>query len=121
MGRSGRGTDRCQREEEERDSFSYPGLLTRYVLHNMVASVRGLPSSDFCTQEDEGKPCSASGTNGAATNGAATIGVVTNGALAAKASQNGHVCGGGCAVGVKKHYWKWVTDVELDEIMKRKK
>ena len=109
-----------QREEQERDSFSYPGLLTRYVLHTMVASVRGLPSSDFCTQEDEGKPCSASSTNGSATNGATTNGAATNGTAAPKSSQNGHAHGSSCAVGVKKHYWKWVTDAELEIYMKKK-
>lgn len=93
-----------RREEQERDSFSYPGLLTRYVLHSMVASVRGLPSSDFCTTENEGHTTNGS-TNGA-TNGAA------NGA--ANGSHNGH------ALGVRKHFWKWVTDAELDAIMKSK-
>lgn len=97
-----------RREEQERDSFSYPGLLTRYVLHSMVASVRGLPSSDFCTVENEGHTGNNGSTNGA-TNGAA------NGAAATtNGTHNGH------ALGVRKHFWKWVTDAELDAIMKSK-
>lgn len=32
---------------------------------------------------------------------------------------NGYVSGICCVIGVKKYYWKWVIDVELDEIMKK--
>lgn len=114
-----------QREEEERDSFSYPGLLTRYVLHSMVASVRGLPSSEFCTEENEGKRYDATSRNEPAkhlgSSNEAPTNVSTNGSTngAPTFSGNGHASGIRCAIGVKKHYWKWVTDVELDEIMKK--
>jgi len=103
-------------EEQERDSFSYPGLLTRYVLHSMVAFVRGLPNTDFSTLENEGLP-----TNGAHGDGAATNGTSTNGA-----SSTGPSSGIGCkgvqesAVVVKIHFWRWVTKAELEEIMSRR-
>ena len=102
--------------EQERDSFSYPGLLTRYVLHSMVAFVRGLPNTDFSTLENEGLP-----TNGAHSNGAATNGTSTNGA-----SSTGPSSEIGCkgvqesAVDVKIHFWRWVTKAKLDEIMSRR-
>lgn len=99
------------REEQERDSCSYPGLLTRYVLHTMVASVTGLPNTDFSTLENEGHHPM----NGAPhSNGAATNGSVTNGAL----STNG--CNKGSAVGVKTHFWRWVTEAELVDILSRR-
>eukprot|EP00271_Cylindrocystis_brebissonii_P017618 TRINITY_DN4644_c0_g1_i1.p1 TRINITY_DN4644_c0_g1~~TRINITY_DN4644_c0_g1_i1.p1 ORF type:complete len:878 (-),score=63.81 TRINITY_DN4644_c0_g1_i1:1361-3994(-) len=41
------------REEEERVSFSYPGLLSRYVVHTMYAEVAGLPDETFSTTENE--------------------------------------------------------------------
>ncbi|VFQ65402.1 unnamed protein product [Cuscuta campestris] len=38
---------------EERVSVSYPGLLARYVLHTIDATVEGLPEGDFWTEEVE--------------------------------------------------------------------
>lgn len=90
-----------QREEQERDSFSYPSLLTRYVLHTMVAVMRGLPATDFSTQEDEGV-------------------VPTNGGLTTPISDNGHLHLRESTVGVKRHFWRWVCEDELAEIMKSK-
>eukprot|EP00850_Spirogloea_muscicola_P001538 SM000005S17335 [mRNA] locus=s5:1578638:1579835:- [translate_table: standard] len=40
-------------EEEERESLSYPGLATRYIIHTMAARIAGLPAGDFVTEEDE--------------------------------------------------------------------
>ncbi|CAK9223895.1 unnamed protein product [Sphagnum troendelagicum] len=86
------------RDEQERDSFSYPGLLTQYVLHTMIAVVKHLPATEFSSQEDEG---------GNHTNGGALVNESGNGNLSAHAT----------AVGVKKHFWKWVTETELAAIM----
>eukprot|EP00850_Spirogloea_muscicola_P009460 SM000053S17417 [mRNA] locus=s53:223876:224695:- [translate_table: standard] len=45
--------DSYVREEEERESLSYPGLATRYIIHTMAARIAGLPASTFVTEEDE--------------------------------------------------------------------
>jgi len=86
------------RDEQERDSFSYPGLLTQYVLHTMIAVVKHLPATEFSSQEDEG-------------------GDHTNGGALVNESGNGNLSAHSTAVGVKNHFWKWVTESELAAIM----
>ncbi|MCO5580191.1 hypothetical protein L7F22_034058 [Adiantum nelumboides] len=45
--------DTYAREVQERESLSYPGLMTCYVLHHMVAVMKDLPIVDFATEENE--------------------------------------------------------------------
>ncbi|XP_002993079.2 uncharacterized protein LOC9652423 [Selaginella moellendorffii] len=85
-----------QRVEEERESFSYPGLSTRYVIHTITAHVKQLPQTDFDTEEDE------DGNGGGGGGGGAAVLVAASGRTATATS-----CLGG-AVGVRKHFWKWV-------------
>jgi len=79
--------DSYEKKVEERDSLSYPGLLTCYVVHSVDAVVADLPETDFFTEEDEdgringnhGFSFSSSGTREK-------------------------------AIGVKRHFWKWVPN-----------
>ncbi|MCO5563089.1 hypothetical protein L7F22_016725 [Adiantum nelumboides] len=45
--------DTYAREVQERASLSYPGLMTCFVLHHMVAIMKDLPIIDFATEENE--------------------------------------------------------------------
>lgn len=85
------------REEEERESCSYPGLPTRYIIHSMDAHIQQLPTAEFYTEEDE------SGHGGSAAGVAAL-----NGSSSQKK-----------AVGVKKHFWRWVPENRLAELCKK--
>lgn len=38
---------------EERDSFSYPGLRSKYFVYSIDVEIRGLPEGSFCTVENE--------------------------------------------------------------------
>ncbi|KAL3677800.1 hypothetical protein R1sor_020756 [Riccia sorocarpa] len=88
-----------RREEEERESFSYPGLPTRYVIHTMVAHVEQLPSTEFSTEEDE------SG----------------HGTAFVQVSNESRGLGSEVApVGVKRHFWKWVPENELAQVCRRR-
>eukprot|EP00897_Mesotaenium_endlicherianum_P003998 jgi/Mesen1/3626/ME000020S03156 len=110
--------DSYLREEEERESFSYPGLLTRYVVHTMEARIAVLPQTDFFTVENE--HCDESGTNGAADsggNGAAKSGGGGSGAAAPPGPVGSAVAAGSSqwrepeeALGVKRHFWTWSSD-----------
>ncbi|KAE9608806.1 hypothetical protein Lal_00020529 [Lupinus albus] len=68
---------------EERNSDSYPGLPGCYVLHTLNATVEGLPEGDFCTYE-----------------------VDEYGDFVEKRVSDQ-------ALSVKKHYWTWVSSVDL--------
>ncbi|KAG8074651.1 hypothetical protein GUJ93_ZPchr0006g45921 [Zizania palustris] len=70
---------------EERESLSYPGLYARYVLHAVDAElVDGvLDEGEFETEE------------------------------AGEHEDEVEVEGGGGAITVKRHYWKWVDDNEV--------
>lgn len=92
-----------RREEEERESFSYPGLPTRYVIHTMVAHIEHLPSTEFSTDEDE----SGHGSIG-------LIAPIDGGAAGANGS-----AGAAAPVGVKRHFWKWVPENQLGDLCKR--
>lgn len=70
-----------RRQEEERESFSYPGLLTLYVIHSVDATVDNLPKIGFYTVENE-----------------LGGGDLTNDAFI-----------GLPVAGVKKHFWRWVS------------
>lgn len=84
-------SDSYRRQEEERESLSYPGLLTSYVIHSIEATIDNLPEIEFCTVENEisGASCSKKGYAGPSV------------ARDSKAS-----CFAG---GVKKHFWRWVS------------
>jgi hypothetical protein len=73
-----------RREEEERESLAYPGLMTHYVLHHMEALMEHLPSEDFFTEENEFGGYSA-----------------VDGAPNSESSND-------APVGVARHAWKWV-------------
>ena len=73
-----------QREEEERESFTYPGLMTRYVLHHMEAVMEHLPSNDFVTEENE---YSADNNVG---------------------DMSRSLDDENALVGVRRHFWKWI-------------
>lgn len=81
-------------EEEERESISYPGLLTRYVLHTLQASGAKLGEGDFVTLEDEHGSCGGGATS------AAAGGQKRDGAL-----------------GVRKHFWVWRSEEFCRKIM----
>ncbi|KAL5199315.1 hypothetical protein ABZP36_020518 [Zizania latifolia] len=70
---------------EERESLSYPGLYARYVLHAVDAElvVGVLDEGEFETEE------------------------------AGEHEDEVEVEGGGGAITVKRHYWKWVDDNEV--------
>lgn len=72
------------KEEEERDSISYPGLNTRFIIHSMEARIPQLPTGEFSTFEGESED---------------------------------EIDGDGSAlqraVGVKRHFWKWVPESEV--------
>lgn len=40
-----------QQKREFRDSGSYPGLLSEYIIHTVEVRVKGLPDTDFWTSE----------------------------------------------------------------------
>eukprot|EP00249_Psilotum_nudum_P017513 c26363_g1_i1 orf=215-1321(+) len=86
--------DSYEREVQERESLSYPGLMTCYILHTMEAIVKLLPENDFITQEDETSH--------------------HNGAIMSSPSVNmfgdGQSSSTEITIGVKKHFWKWVID-----------
>lgn len=44
-------TDTHRRSKRQRESPSYPGLRTQYTFHIVEAKVRGLPETDFWTNE----------------------------------------------------------------------
>jgi hypothetical protein len=86
---------------EERESLSYPGLLTSYVIHSIDVTIEDLPQTGFYTVEDEmaskhinGNPplLGLQSLRGSVVcpDGAGTV-------------NNHHI-----AVGVKKHFWRWV-------------
>ncbi|KAH7433667.1 hypothetical protein KP509_07G080400 [Ceratopteris richardii] len=77
------------RKEEERESLSYPGLLTSYVIHSVDAIVDNLPETGFCTEEDELMYYNCSG----------------SGVLPSEGSES---FSGEVTVGVRKHFWRWV-------------
>lgn len=79
--------DSYERKVEERDSLSYPGLLTCYVVHSVNAFVADLPETDFFTDEDEDGRI----------NGNHGFSFSSSGSREK-------------AVGVKRHFWKWVPD-----------
>ncbi|MCL7038453.1 hypothetical protein MKW94_024747 [Papaver nudicaule] len=54
-------TDSYKKKIEERASVSYPGLPACYVLHTVDAFVEGLPSGEFCTEEEEYSECGEPG------------------------------------------------------------
>ncbi|XP_026401974.1 uncharacterized protein LOC113297643 [Papaver somniferum] len=54
-------TGSYKKKVEERVSLSYPGLPACYVLHTVDAFVQGLPTEDFCTEEEEYSECSELG------------------------------------------------------------
>ncbi|KAL2641704.1 hypothetical protein R1flu_009291 [Riccia fluitans] len=92
-----------RREEEERESFSYPGLPTRYVIHTMVALVDQLPSTEFSTEEDE--------------SGHGTSSLPSSGEFM---GDGGHRSSSDASpVGVKRHFWKWVPENELAKVCRR--
>lgn len=72
-------------KQEERESLSYPGLLTSYFIHSMDATVEDLPDTGFYTVEDE-----------------------MVGWNAMETEQSGLNSCNGAATGVKKHFWRWV-------------
>lgn len=78
-------------EEEERESCSYPGLLTRYVLHTVQASGVKLSEDEFVTLEEEHFSGDALGGKGG------------NGAAANEQEE-------GLALGVRKHFWVWRSE-----------
>ncbi|KAG6555161.1 hypothetical protein Mapa_003200 [Marchantia paleacea] len=94
-----------RREEEERESFSYPGLPTRYVIHTMVAHIEHLPSTEFSTDEDE------SG------HGSIGLGASSDGGAAGVNRSAG--AAGVAPVGVKRHFWKWIPENQLADFCRR--
>lgn len=76
--------------QEERESLSYPGLLTSYVIHSVEAIIEDLPETGFYTIEDE------------------TIGHSTAESGALTRQQGSVPFCNGAAVGVKKHFWRWI-------------
>lgn len=92
-----------KREVQERESFSYPGLMTCYVLHHMVAVMKHLPSNDFDTEENE----LCANANDDHSGLPLYMGERTHvGILELDES----------AIGVKRHFWKWVPDETSDSI-----
>lgn len=91
-----------EREEEERESCSYPGLPTRYVLHSIKATVQDLPERAFDTVEDEGEAC-CSGSGPAADQHIDVTGNVNGNGVAL----------GGKTVGVRTHHWVWRREEEI--------
>eukprot|EP00250_Pteridium_aquilinum_P024358 c28968_g1_i1 orf=162-1148(+) len=89
-----------KREVQERESFSYPGLMTCYVLHHMVAVMKDLPTDDFFTEENE-----LSGN----AQGEHTLPVGMGESLI-QAKDTCLLGPDESAVGVKRHFWKWVPD-----------
>lgn len=79
--------DSYEKEVEERDSLSYPGLLTCYVVHKVDAVVADLPESDFFTDEDEDGRMN--GNHGF---------LFSSSGIREK------------AISVKRHFWKWAPD-----------
>ncbi|KAI5073045.1 hypothetical protein GOP47_0011058 [Adiantum capillus-veneris] len=76
-----------RRKQEERESLSYPGLLTSYVIHSVDAIIEDLPETGFYTIEDE---MIGHGTMDSGVHLHQGPGIFCNGA----------------AVGVKKHFWR---------------
>jgi hypothetical protein len=72
-----------RREEEERESLTYPGLMTHYVLHHMEALMEHLPAEDFFTEENEYGGYGDG--DGAQNSGSLNV-----------------------PIGVARHAWKWV-------------
>lgn len=82
-------------KQEERESLSYPGLLTSYVIHSMDATIKDLPATGFYTVEDE--MVEQTGYTGLCSHD----GVANS--HSGEANSHSKV-----AVGVKKHFWRWV-------------
>ncbi|MCO5570419.1 hypothetical protein L7F22_024140 [Adiantum nelumboides] len=81
-----------RRKQEERESLSYPGLLTSYVIHSVDAIIEDLPEAGFYTVEDE------------------MIGHNSTDPGVFLHQGSGKFCKG-AAVGVKKHFWRWVPQL----------
>eukprot|EP01018_Ginkgo_biloba_P012221 Gb_26963 [translate_table: standard] len=76
-----------EKQVEERSSLSYPGLLTCYVVHSVDAVMKHLPNTDFFTDEDED-------------------GRMNGAHMSSSSGSESREK----AIGVKKHFWKWITD-----------
>lgn len=85
-----------RREVQQRESFSYPGLMTCYVLHRMVAVMKYLPSHDFITEENE-----------------LFMNASDEHSLPTCPEERTQPCileRGESTICVKRHYWKWVPE-----------
>lgn len=87
--------DTYRREVDERESLSYPGLMTSYVLHHMEAVIKHLPGDDFVTEENE--LCDGMGNSD---------NMLISGEN--KTALHGANVPEEFAIGVKRHFWKWV-------------
>ncbi|KAI5080381.1 hypothetical protein GOP47_0005860 [Adiantum capillus-veneris] len=83
--------DTYEREVQERESVSYPGLMTCYVLHHMVAVMKDLPADDFVTEENE-------------------LCGIDPAESSAEAKESGSPSEHVTAIGVRRHFWKWVPE-----------
>ncbi|MCO5562569.1 hypothetical protein L7F22_016196 [Adiantum nelumboides] len=87
--------DTYAREVQERESLSYPGLMTCYVLHHMVAVMKDLPIIDFATEENE--LCETSQDEHTPEE-------------STEAEESGSSRENVSAIGVRRHLWKWVPE-----------
>ncbi|KAJ7528734.1 hypothetical protein O6H91_15G016600 [Diphasiastrum complanatum] len=83
--------DSYMKKEEERESNSYPGLWTRYIIHTMSARIKQLPATEFFTIEDESHQLPSY-------TGARSLSNANG-----DGSTSTHI-----PVGVKRHFWKWI-------------
>ena len=88
--------DSYRQKLEERESLSYPGLLTSYIIHSIDVTIKDLPDTGFYTVEDEMASKQIDETPPLSLFGSV---VSPNGAD----GKNNNI-----AVGVKKHFWRWV-------------
>ncbi|CAM6129490.1 unnamed protein product [Calypogeia fissa] len=79
-------SDSYTKKEQERDSISYPGLPTQFIIHSMEARIPQLPESEFSTFEGESEQESLGIDDSAPPK---------------------------TAVGVNRHFWKWIPESEL--------
>ncbi|KAJ4841795.1 hypothetical protein Tsubulata_044784 [Turnera subulata] len=77
-------------KEEEREAGSFPGLMSRYVVHTVDARVEGLPEEDFATEEEEYKDVDGGGDGG-------VKGIVKE------------------AVHVIRHHWTWANSDYVED------